>query len=349
MILVLSLLSCSDSTAEAEQRDPIDLPDAPGVRVETAVLQPAEAAVELSLPAQVGASSDSTLAAPMGGYVEAVLTESGSSVRKGQVLARVDVRTRAAQREIAIAQAEQAEAELTRIRALGDGVSQQQLLAVETNARVARANADLAEIALQRGVIVAPFSGRVADVFVEVGEVAGPGAPVVRVVRTDIVSLQVSVNDRDVSQLEIGQEVEFRTQSIPEAFTGVVTNVGAAANTKTRTFTAEVEVANPDGALLPGMLGRIALRRILAEEAIVLPQDWIITALDSSGVFVDADGTAEWRELDISSFAADQAVITSGLEPGEAVVSVGGRDVSDGDALIVVRSGTCCENGQVVW
>ncbi len=349
MILLLSLMSCSDSSAEGETREAMDLPDAPGVRVETAVLKPAEARVELSLPAEVLASSDSTLAAPLGGYVEGVLVEAGQRVRKGQVLARVDVRTRAAQTEIATAQAEQAEAELERILALGDGASDQQVLATRTQARVARANADLAEINLQRGVVVAPFSGRIAEVFVEVGEVAGPGTPVVRVVRTDVVTVEVSVNDRDVSQLQIGQEVEFRTQSLPDVFEGTITNVGAAASTKTRTFRAQVEIPNPDDELLPGMLGRVSLRRILADEAIVIPQDWIVTALDSSGVFVDHAGVAQWRELDIASFAADQAIIEDGLQVGEAVVSVGGRDVTDGDALIVVRSGTCCDNGQVVW
>jgi len=346
---LLLLLSCSEGEAETEARPAMDLPDAPGVRVETAILQPAEASVDLSLPAQVTASSDSTLAAPLGGYVESVSVETGQRVRKGQVLARVDVRTRAAQSEIATAQAEQAEAELNRILALGDGASDQQVLAAKTQARIAKANAELASINLQRGVVVAPFSGRVAEVYVEVGEVAGPGTPVVRIVRTDVVTLDVSVNDRDVSQLQIGQDVEFRTPSLATVFTGTVTNVGAAANTATRTFKAEVEVANPDEELLPGMLGRIALNRVLADDAIVIPQDWIVTGLDSSGIFVDDQGTAAWHELEISSFAADQAVIASGLEAGDAVVSVGGRDVSDGDALIVVRSGTCCENGQVFW
>ena len=349
MILLLSLLSCSDSTAETDKQEAIDLPAAPGVRVETAVLQPAEAAVDLSLPAQVQAKSDSTLAAPLGGYVEAVGVSTGQRVRAGQVIARIDVRTRKAQLEIATAQAEQAEAELARVLALGDGASDQQVLAVRTQARIAVANRDLAEINLKRGVVTAPFAGRVADVNVEVGEVVGPGMPVARIVRTDVVSLEVSVSDKDISQLQVGQDVEFRTPSLPTVFTGTVTSVGAAARTNTRTFEAEVEVPNPDDELLPGMLGRIALNNVLAQDAIVIPQDWIVTGLDSSGVYVDDDGIAAWRELVISTFAQDQAVIAEGLEPGEAVVSVGGRDLSDGDELIVVRTGVCCENGQVVW
>ncbi|MCP4809675.1 MAG: efflux RND transporter periplasmic adaptor subunit [Proteobacteria bacterium] len=349
LLLLSALTGCGGEGAEVATQEAIALPDAPGVRIEEAVVQAQTARIELSLPAQVEASSDATLAAPMGGYVEYVGVAPGDHVKKGQALARIDARSRKAQHEIASAQSEQADAELARVQALGDAVSAQQLLAAETQARIARANADLAKVNLNRSAIVSPFAGRVADVFIEVGEVAGPGTATVRVVRNDTVTLDVSVNDREIAQLATGQSVEFRTQSLPDVYTGRITSIGAAADTRTRTFSAEVEVPNPDRDLLPGMIGRVALEKTVAEDAIVIPQDWVITGLSQTGVFVDVDETAVWTPIEISDFVGDQAVVSAGLTAGDAVITKGGRDLADGDPLIVVRSGVCCDDGQVAW
>ena len=350
--LALSLLmACGAESSEEAVADlqAMDLPAAPGVRVESAVVQATAAQVDLSFPAQVLASQDSTLAAPMGGYVEQVLVDPGDSVRKGQALARVDTRSRGAQLEIAEAQAEQAAAELERMEKLGDGASKQQLLAAQTNARIATANAELARIGLQRSVMVAPFSGSVAEVFIEQGEVAGPGVPALRVVRTDVVTLDVSVSDKDVPLIDVGQDVVFRAQSVADSFQGTVTNIGSAAASATRTFRIEVEVPNPEGTLRPGMIGRIAFERQLADQAVVIPQDWVVTTLTENGVFVDADGVAEWRPVELDAFARDQVVVRSGLNAGDAVITTGARSLAHGDPLIVVRSGVCCEDGRVAW
>jgi RND family efflux transporter MFP subunit len=349
--LAVGLLgACTGATEEADaELVAMDLPSAPGVRVETATVKTTAAHVDLSFPAQVTASQDSTLAAPMGGYVEQVLVHPGDLVRKGQALARVDTRSRSAQLDIAEAQAEQAQAELGRIEQLGDGASKQQLLAAQTNARIASANAELARIGLQRSVLVAPFSGSVAEVFVEQGEVAGPGAPALRVVRTDVVTLDVSVSDKDIPLLDVGQEVVFRTQSLAEGFQGTLSNIGSAAASKTRTFTVEVEVPNAEGLLRPGMIGRIRFERDLADEAVVIPQDWVVTTLTETGVFIDADGVAEWRPVELDAFARDQVVVRAGLSAGDVVITLGARELAPGDPLIVVRTGVCCEDGRVVW
>ena len=347
---VALLGACSAATVEAEaELVAMDLPAAPGVRVETATVQPSAAQVDLSFPAQVQASQDSTLAAPMGGYVEQVLVDAGDRVNRGQALARIDTRSRSAQLEIAEAQAAQAQAELQRIEKLGDGASEQQLLAVQTSARITAANAELARIGLQRSVMVAPFSGSVAEVFIEQGEIAGPGVPALRVVRTDVVTLEVSVSDKDVPLMEPGQTVGFRTQSLAEPFEGTITSIGAAAASKTRTFTVEVEVPNREGLLRPGMIGRIRFQRDLADHAVVIPQDWVVTTLTETGVFVDRGGLAEWRPIELDAFARDQVVVRAGLTAGDQVITLGARELAPGDPLIVVRTGVCCEDGRVVW
>ncbi|MCB9764022.1 MAG: efflux RND transporter periplasmic adaptor subunit [Alphaproteobacteria bacterium] len=347
--LLLTVSCASGDVEDAQAAADITLPDAPGVRVEVARVQPTDARRALDLPAELDGVNDAMLASPMGGHVDAVLVRRGETVRRGQGIARIDYGTRAAQLEIATAQAEQAEAELARARKLADGVSQSQLLAAETNARVTRANADIAKIQLGRALVTAPFSGRVADVMVDPGEIAGPGAPVARLVQDDPVLAKVSVSDRDIVHFTEGQAVTLRVQSLPGAFTGTVVTRGVAADPSSRTWQVEVEVPNPDGALMPGMLGRVSLERVVATDAIVIPQDWVVTRIDRSGVFLDKDGAAAWQDVTLAAFIGDQVVVSEGLSAGDQVVSAGHRELAEGDPLIVVRSGTCCTDGRVVW
>ncbi|MFT5586331.1 MAG: membrane fusion protein (multidrug efflux system) [Cognaticolwellia sp.] len=348
---LLVLAGCgSESTPQANASiGASELPEAPGTRVEVAVLKDSEAQLAVELPATVAARSDAMLAVPSGGFVEGVDINVGDRVSKGKTLARIDSATRRYQLEIADAQAEQAEAEWARIQQLGDAVSKQQALNVETQAKVARANASMARLQLSRSVVKSPFTGQVVEVFVEAGEVAGPGTPVVRVVQTDRVTLELSVSGQDITQIVPGQVVRFRGQSLPGTFSGTISNISAAADPLTRTFKVEVDVPNPDGILLPGMLGRVNFERELSGSAITLPQDWLITRLDSTGVFVEQDGVAVWKEVEVALFARNQAVISSGLSAGDRVVSEGGRDLAEGDPLLVVRSGTCCSNGRIQY
>lgn len=349
MSLILLLISCGSADAEVDAREALALPSVPGVRVEVAELRPSPAIATLSFPAMVTSPGDATVSAPRGGPVEAVLVDVGDRVRKGQVLVRVDAAALNQQFIIAEAQARQANLELERMKALGDAISPSQLLAAETQATIANANEQLARLSLGRAVVVSPVSGEVAWVGVHAGENAGPGAPLVRVVSTDPLELQLSVSDRDLPLLDPGAEVYFRSQAYPVAAPGILTHVAPAADPKTRTFEATVSMPNPEGHLKPGMLGRVGVMKTLEDSALVIPQDWVVTRLDSTGVYIEQDGAAAWRTITLGAYLEDQVVVSGGLEAGDRIVSKGARDLTDGDPLIVVRSGVCCTAGRVDW
>lgn len=352
-LLVLSLaLAASCSSAQGEQQLPdrqVVLANPDATRVEVAEIQLSTASLSLVLPGEVQGSRDATLAAALGGYVEAVRVAEGQEVRRGQALVLVDASMHQATVDQARAQAEQAEAEAGRVSKLGDLASDSQVQAAETSARVAASVLKQAELRLQRAVISAPFDGVVAELGLEVGEVAGPGAPVVRLVALDPVEIELAASDRDVVALREGLEVVVSTQAQATPHTGTITWIGPAAEAASRSFPVRVSVDNPDRALLPGMVATVRLERVAAEEAVVLPQDWLVTRRDDRGVFVDQDGVARWRHLDLGAVVRDQVIVTSGLEPGERVVMVGHRGLVEGDALLVSREAVCCEAGRPVY
>lgn len=353
LILLLSCLGC----AAADARDAPRAPEQPSVaklvesrvRVEIARLEPSEAKLEFTFPGEVKGGRDALLASALGGLVEAVLVRQGESVRAGQALVRVDTSIYSARRDQARADHDQAKSDLERTQAMGEATTRAALEGATTRLRIAESNLRLAEAQLARTILTAPFSGVVAQLDSEVGEVAAPGAPMLRLVQLSPVKVSLSVADRDINALRPGMEVRVSTDASPEVFSGKVRFVSPAANLRTRAFEAEVEVDNPDARLLPGMIARVKVQSSIAREALIVPQHVVVTRRDGVGVFVEEDGRAAWRSLKLGQVVGDQVVVSSGVERGERLVVTGHRELMEGDRLDLAREGVCCTRGRVVF
>ncbi len=324
-------------------------PDAHQTRVEVARITGTDATLDLSLPAEVEGARDALLASPTGGFVEKVYVEEGDELRRGQPVAAIDRRSASARRDQALAQLDLAQAELERVQQLGDLASPQQNQQAETQVAMAQASADLAEVAWQRALVTAPFDGVVGQIGVEEGEVAGPGAPVARLIQLDPVELSMSVSDRDVVGLRAGMPVAVQTDANGAVFDGELLAVSPAADLKTRSFVVKARVPNPDRALLPGMIARVSLAEPVVQDAVVIPQEWLVTRIDGVGVFVVDGDVARWRTVKAGAIIHDQVLIEEGLGKGDTVVITGQRGLADGDPLLVARSGTCCEDGRAIF
>lgn len=348
---LLPLLACTPAAGDQAEADAeiTDVPQAAGTRVEVARIQKTRSQLAVSLPGEVTGSRDALLASPSGGYVEAILKREGDLVKKGQAVARINTALAVAQQEGLEAQLEQARLELERVQALGDLASEQQLLGAETQVKVLEANLKAARVNTARSVVSAPFTGVLSQLGVEEGEVASPGSPVARLVRLDPVHITVSVSDRDVGVLEPGMPAAVSVDALGGVFEGTLLRVDPAADLRTRTFLAEIEVANPEGRLKPGMIAMAALSAEAADDAIVLPQDWLVTSREGVGVFLASEGVARWSPVETGAVVHDQVVINDGVREGDAVVMVGHRLLVDGDRLVVSREGVCCTAGRAVF
>lgn len=352
-LLALTTAACGDADADqAPAEHPaaeVAVPDAPEVRVEVARLQGSQAMLQIAVPAEIVGSHDALLASPRGGFVEKVYVQEGDAVRRGQAIAAIDRATAGAQKDQAEAQLAQAQAELARLEKLGDLATEQQLLQGRTQVKLAQAAFDLAQIGWQRAMITAPFDGVVGQIAVEEGEIAQPAAPIARLVQLDPVEVMMSVSDRDVVGLREGMAVAVQTDANGEIFTGTLQAISPAADLKTRSWVVKATVDNPEHKLLPGMIARAAMAELLASDAVVVPQEWLVTRMSGVGVFVVEEGVARWRPVKAGSVIHDQVVIEDGLALGETIVITGHRALAEGDPLLIARSGVCCDNGRPVF
>ncbi len=358
----LLLASCQSAEADGEAKDVAQETIQPskieltGTRVEVAVVQPSGGVLSLDVPGEIEGVRDAQLSAPLGGYIESVNVAEGDRVKAGAVLARVDSRTHGARLVRAQVEKNAAERELERAKSLGTAIPKAELDAHEDRLATAKAALGELQVNAQRSVVTSPFAGVVVKVDAEVGEVAGPGMPLFRLVQLDPVHVTVALSDRDMALAQEGMPAQVSLGARSGTYAGKVIRLSQAANLKTRAFEATIEVQNPDEKLLPGMIAQVALRAGLAGEAgsekdqkLLVSQDWLVTRPDSIGVFVEKNGKAEWHPVQLGPVLRKQVVVEKGLEPGDALIIVGHRSIAEGDSVLVHRRGKCCENGRAVF
>lgn len=351
----LGAAGCKAKGGEAEPEPTANATSAPrpamaparATRVEVAVLGASHQGGELRLPGEVEGSRDALLAAALGGFIEQVRVKVGDEVRAGQPLVAVDSASHTARLNIAKVELTAAERELRRAKELGSALPKAQLDAAETRLAAAKANIQSAQVAVARSIVSASFDGTVVQVDAEVGEVAAPGAPLVRLVQLDPARVTVSLSDRDVLAVKAGQEVLVSTEGRPDPFAGTVKRIRQAADLRTRTFIAEVDVPKGEGALLPGMIAQVRVPLAAGDDRLAISQDWLVTKLDGVGAYVEENGVARFRKLVLGPVLGRSVVVEQGLAVGDRLVVTGHRELADGDALIVAREGRCCTDGRV--
>src|SRR6185295_3116966 len=88
---------------------------------------------------------------------------------------------------------------------------------------------------MRESTLRAPFSGEIADRFVDVGEYVMPTTRIVSLVKTDVLRLEVQVPQTDIGQIHVGQPVAVHVDAFPtETFTATIRYISAAVRADTR-------------------------------------------------------------------------------------------------------------------
>ncbi|MHC4607208.1 MAG: efflux RND transporter periplasmic adaptor subunit [Planctomycetota bacterium] len=327
--LVALLFSCSDgdSGPTADRTVPVKT-----VRVERKTREDV-----LSLMGTVEAEREVKVGFKIGGRITKLAFEEGDPVAKDAVLAELDVTDLAAQKEKAAEGVKKAQRDLNRMGELykANAVPLARKQDAESLLITAKAELTIIEDALENSVLKAPFAGRISRKLSEIGEVVGPGAPVAILTEMDPILVKAAVPDNLIARVARGQNARVCVANCPgEEFAGEVARTETSADPLTRTFRAEIRLANPDEKLRPGIIARVEIVVGEGRPALLVPLDAVVGLGAQPRVFVVRDGKAVRRTIAVGGTRGNEVEVTDGLGEGETVVVSGQEYLRDGDAVV---------------
>ncbi|BDG07316.1 efflux RND transporter periplasmic adaptor subunit [Anaeromyxobacter paludicola] len=319
----------------------------PPQSVTSTKVEPGEWEASRSAVGTVVAVHAATLGAELSGVVREVDFDSGSNVRKGAVLVKLDTSTEEAQLASAQAEAQLARINLERAQRLRKEGSNApaELDAAEARHKQADAAVTNLKATIAKKVIRAPFDGRIAIRQVEVGQVVSPGTAVASLQSVDPIYAEFALPQQALADLRTGQPTRMTTDIFPgSSWQGTVSAVNTEVDPATRNVRVRATFRNADGRLRPGMFVNVDVVSSGKRPVLVIPATSVVFAPYGDSVFAveekkDDAGKAELvarqKFVRLGERRGDLVAVASGLQAGEVVVSSGAFKLKNGMAVVV--------------
>ena len=330
-VLTLTVAGCDrGEPGRVERTDqPQDVTVSPVVR----------AAGSQLVAARVVAVEEAQLATRASGTVRSVLVDVGAQVRPGQTLVRLDdagVESGVAAAEANVTVAVKTYQRLENL--VRDGAATDQELD-QARARMKMAEADLAEARSNRDYVVlkAPFAGTVTARYVDPGDLAQPGQPILTISGSSGVKVIADAPAPLASRIATGDAVRVLDQKTGRHWPATVTRRVPVIERTSNRFRLEARFDDSaEGIPLPGTFVRIAVAGI-EEPGLLIPSDALVREGQLTGVFVLKDETLRLRWIRPGRTAEGMVEVLSGLDADAQVVRTPSPTLLDGTVAGTVR------------
>ncbi len=349
LLLIVSisciLTACGSSAAEIDAA-PRNLTALDTYIVEVDTVSGSQMSEPIEVAGLVTTDEESRPGFKIGGVIATVLIEENDDVRKGQVLARLnltEITAQVAQADLAV---DKARRDLDRVHNLyQDSVATlEQYQNAQTGLDMAERQRDIATFNKQYSEVRAPISGRVIRKLVTAGEVIGPGQPIciIQGTQTKDWQIEAALTDDDWASVRAGDAAEVILDAYPAApLKATVKKVGTMANASGGTFPVTLQLAANQLRLAAGLVGRVSIRpAALESRRLTIPLTAVVEAAGQNGlVFLPgADHTAQSRTVTLGSIVGDRVEVTAGLSFGDLVITTGSAWLREGDPITITSN-----------
>ena len=342
------------------------------IHVQADTLQNEYVNAEFSYTGTFEPNKETKISAELQGKINIIFVDAGAYVHKGQKLIQldntllrhqlylIDVQIQNAKTESNVQlqanqiqlNAVQLDVERYKVLAQADAIQGVQLekaeqqLETAKNQRIAllqQANLKSAEAQrksiveqINKTVIYSPFNGVVTAKLAEIGSFAAPSIPILQI--TDIQNLKFTVNipETELRQFQLNNSYSISSDAYPEiSLIGKATLIGSKANMGS-SFPVQFSVNNTsDLKIKSGMFGKLNMRNANQEKSIIIPTSAIVGSANQPQVYLVKNGKSSLQNITILKKIQNKAVVSSGLNDSDVIVTNGFINLFDGANIIV--------------
>jgi len=308
------------------------------VSVKTAIIALAEFKDAVEAVGTSRANEQVLITSKYSDLVDEVSFQDGETVKKGDVLVRLNSREEAAKVKELEANLAESVAQLNRFQGLYKQKATSQSLVDQQEAKTKAIAAQLlsAKIKLADLTIKAPFSGVLGFREISLGALINVGDIITSLDDLSIIKVDFSIPERYLTTVAIGQRIEAtNTAYKAKVFFGKVTSIDSRVDSVTRTLKVRAQIPNTDHKLRAGMLLNMQVVRN-AEQILQIPESAVIPIEEQHFVFVVEAGTAVKKPLKIGRRYHGFVEVLAGVDAGTQVVIEGALKLRDGTAVNVL-------------
>lgn len=287
---------------------------------------------KIEVQAKVEGEQNVLVSPDMPGTISKILVQTGDQVRKGQLLLELENSVVKQSLSELQTQREFAAVLFEKQKSLWDqriGTEVQFLQAKNSLASIDKKIATVNQ-QLELSRVKSPIDGTVDAVDVRLGQMFSPGMPGLRIVNFTDLKIVADVAEAYINTIENGDSVEVYFPDSKESIRTRIVHAGKVIDNLNRTFKVEVAVITGKNKLHPNQVAVLRIIDYKKNEAIVLPIDVVQNTPEGSYVFTNLNGKAKKTMVATGKSYNGKIEITEGLEPGDAVVTSGYQDLSEG-------------------
>lgn len=315
------------------------------VSVKVVEIKPAElkVIVNATTTSTVKSEAEVTLSAQRTGRITALPVRDGDGVKKGALIAQLDLTEESVQSGSAFEQSRanyaDAEKNLKRMQDLFDKgmIAQQDLDGVRRSYEVAKSQYEAArddvQVKKDYSVVRAPFDGVISKKYTEVGELLVPGKQIVTIVDPERIYVLATIDEVDVGRLHIGQPVSITVDAFPgETLSGTIKRISpivSGGKLETRTADVWIYFTHKQPRIKPGMSADVEILVTTLRDVLSVPSQAVVEREGKKQVYL-AEGSvlkagsksvARLQPVTIGENNWSFTEITGGLKKGDFVIT----------------------------
>ena len=320
----------------------------PPTTVTSAPVQKGDWQPTLTAVGSINAVQGAIISAELAGTVSEINFQSGTQVKKGDILLKLDASAEQAQLRASQADAELAKADLERAKDLANRkvISAAELDAASAKYAQKQAAVENIQSIIDKKEIRAPFDGAAGIRTVNPGQMVNVGHPLVSLQALDQVFVDFALPQHQLADVKPDLPVKVTTDAIlGREFDGKLTAINSSVDPVTRNVSLQATVDNADHALRPGMFGRVKVFLPQSKPTLFIPATAVSYAPFGNSVFIIEKKRDEKTGKDAlllrqqfirtGETRGDFVAVTEGLKEGDLVVSTGVFKLRNGMDVVV--------------
>jgi len=322
----------------------LDPSSAPELKlVDTMRLRQADLLHYVEIQGRVVAKDMGIASSEIGGRLLSVIGDEGETVRRGQLLATVDVESinkQIAEVNTSLQLAQQTYERQERLWSQKIGSEIQYL---QTKNQVERLEQSLETLKFQltKANVYAPISGKIDMMLKEAGEVAGPGEPIIRILDVNNLRTEIDVPENYLTTIKRGQTVRVALPAIDEEFDARVLLIGNSIDAGSRTYKIETNISSRSGNVKPNLMATMKLNDETATDVISIPVNLVQQEVSGKDYVytvetIDNVAVAKKKYIKTGISYNGKIAVMSGLLPEDILITDGALGLSPNENVKLV-------------